>query len=227
MRPTLGLYLILIGILEFYLNGCRTASPQATVDDFQLDGQEERQGEQQEGSASDSHQATKNESKLTIAHPKEPSAWFTRRLLMTTPQPTATRVNECREKVDATVKDAPNLRALDEVSLSLEAVVTQSPNLYHWCFYQIMADLDLRLDTESPLMSDKADLFMSRMKSLWALGRAMDSGLETSLYITYLRVRYTEINQNVFGRNLETVDIGAFRMPASDAGKAAAEYDAH
>ena len=223
MRPTLGLYLILIGILEFYLNGCRTASPQASIDDFQLDGQEE----QQEGSAKSQTQSAKNESKLTMAHPKEASAWFTRRLIMTTPQPTATRVNECREKIDATVKDAPNLRALDDVSLSLGPVVTQSPNLYHWCFYQLMADLDLRLDTSSPLMSDKADLFMSRMKSLWALGRALDTGLETGVYMSYLRTRYTEMNQNVFGRNLETVDINSFRMPTSGDGKAAAEYDAH
>ncbi|MEI6399288.1 MAG: hypothetical protein WCO71_11005 [Pseudomonadota bacterium] len=223
MRPTLGLYLILIGILEFYLNGCRTAAPQATVDDFQLDDQED----QEEGSASASSQSPKNESKLTMDHPKEPTAWFTRRLLMTTPQPAATRINECHEKIDATVKDAPNLRALDEVSLTLESVVTQSPNLYHWCFYQIMADLDLRLNTDSPLMQDKADLFMSRMKSLWGLGRALDTGLGTTVYMSYLRTRYTEINQNIFGRNLETVDVNSFRMPTSGAGKAAAEYDAH
>jgi len=223
MRPTLGFYVLLIGVLEFYLNGCRTAAPQSTVDDFQLESQEE----EQEGASPNHAQSTQNETKLTMAHPKEPTAWFTRRLLMTTPQPTATRVNECREKIEATVKDAPNLRALDDVSLSLESVITQSPNLYHWCFYQLMADLDLRLDTDSPLMSDKADLFMSRMKSLWAMGRALDKGFESSVYTSYLRARYTEINQNVFGRNLETVDINSFRMPTLGSGKAAAEYDGH
>ena len=222
MRPKLGIYLLLIAILGGYLNGCRTAAPQATVDDFELDDQEE-----EDLTSSDSSQSIQHESKLAMEHPKEPTAWFTRRLLMTTRQPTASRVNDCREKIESTVKDAPNLRALDEVSLALESSVSHSPSLFHWCFYQIMADLDLRLESESPLMQDKADLFLSRMKSLWALGRALDTGLETSTYMRYLRTRYTDINQNVFGRNLETIDVKAFRLPTSGAGKAAKEYEGY
>lgn len=209
-------------IVGFMLYSCRATTPQSQVNDFEVGQEQDSQENVTQGhSLADNPQ---QERKFIMRHPKEPTAWFTRRLLMTSPHPSAKRINECRERVDAAIKDAPNLRALVEVSKSLEDTIMESPNLYHWCFYQMMADLDLRLENDTPLMTDKGEVFLTRMRSLWAMARALDQTLPDRGYMTYLRVRYTEISQNVFGRNLETMDIESFRLESPGQSKAAAAF---
>jgi hypothetical protein len=176
------------------------------------------------GSQNDLSDNPETERQFVMHHPKEPTAWFTRRLLMTSSQPSARRINECRERVEAALKDAPNLRALTEVSVSLENTVITAPNLYHWCFYQMMVDLDMRLDSDAPLMTDKAEIFLSRMRSLWAMAKALDQTMPDGGYMTYLRVRYVDISQNVFGRNLDAMDIESFRQSESRPLKSASSF---
>jgi hypothetical protein len=250
MRFMFAKILLLPFILGAYFISCRSTKLQTQNTDFEIadeqtnklagnqtsDQESGATNQQTETSAASQKGDLKSESShnssskrtsghLTILHPKEPTAWFTRRLLMTTPQPTSTEINNCRERAESTVKDAPNLAALDAVALALETEVGNKTPVYHWCFYQIMADLDIRLDNNTPLMQDKADIFLSRMKTLWALARSLDSTDGQQTYIKYLRARYTEISQNIFGRNLETVDLDSFRMPTTGAGKSASEFE--
>ncbi len=212
---------------------CRASGPSAQVSDFEIaDGAsaDNTYVERPDGDAAsrgpyDALDNPASERRYVMHRPKEPTAWFTRRLLMTSPQPSAKRINECRERVEAVIKDAPNLRALNEASLSLQATILNSPNLYHWCFYQIMADLDIRLENEAPLMSDKAEIFLTRMRALWVMAKALDQTLPDKGYMGYLRTRYTDINQNVFGRTLEIMDLETVRQSEVSAQKAAAAFD--
>jgi hypothetical protein len=203
--------LILLFVVSNYFISCRSKQPQAQMTEFELADQFEEQTQVDDaGDLVASSQ--KNEQQLVMSHPKESNAWFTRKLIMTSTQPSATRIAECKERVDSAVKDAPNLRALDEVVTLLKGTVSKSQNLYHWCFYQMMSDLDSKLELETSLMSDKAEIFLRRMRTLFALGKTLDQTSTNPIYLKYLRTRYTEINQNVFGRNLETMDPDAFKL---------------
>jgi hypothetical protein len=89
----------------------------------------------------------------------------------------------------------------------------------------MMADLDLKLDSTASLMDEKGEIFLSRMRSLWVMARALDELNHSEVYMKYLRVRYTEISQTVFGRNLEVIDPNGFSLPTVGAGKAAARFE--
>jgi hypothetical protein len=223
MRRLITSSIILAAVVGNYFAGCKSTAPQAQLADFQVIDQQSEQSQGSDLTTGPEDPAT-IESKLVRSHPKEPTAWFTSKLLLTTQQPSANRVNECRERVDSAVKDAPNLRALDEVATLLISSVNKSPTLYHWCFYQMMSDLDGKLDLETPLMQDKAEIFLTRMRSLFALAKALDMTLPDRIYLRYLRVRYTEISQTVFGRNLENMDPESFRSRSTSESKPAAEF---
>lgn len=244
------LLLITIGT---YFNGCRTVDKssqqtdlnfeEADADNQNQEGVQAAQNDDVNNSAfaeeqQDSATAQKKEknrrkrniniddtSTLKLFHPKEPTAWFTRRLLMSYPQPSAARINDCRSRVDSVATQAPNLRALDEIALTLEPAVEEDIAMYHWCFYQMMADLDIKLDADTSLMEDKALIFLARMRSLWVLAKSLDATNYSSTYMKYLRTRYTEINQNVFGRNLERMNRDTFTLPATGPGKPAAKFE--
>ena len=223
MRRLITSSIIMAAVVGNYFAGCKSTTPQTQLADFQVVDQQSEQTQDAELTTAIDDPAS-IERKLVRSHPKEPTAWFTSKLLLTTQQPAASRVNECRERVDSAVKDAPNLRALDEVSTLLVSSVNKSPNLYHWCFYQMMSDLDAKLDLETPLMQDKAELFLTRMRSLFALAKSLDMSLPDRIYLKYLRVRYTEISQAVFGRNLENMDPESFKLRSTSTLRAAGEF---
>jgi hypothetical protein len=236
--------MLLIGTVGTYFNGCQGIPQRDQQSELQLDQQspttsrnqqlqQNQNGEQGDQDAeldepeNNTTAETKNNQYKKIArkHPKEATAWFTRRLLMTSPQPSATRINECRGRVESSAASAPNFRELDEAVVVLETSVSKNENLYHWCFYQMMADLDLKLDSTASLMDEKGEIFLSRMRSLWVMARALDELNQSEVYMKYLRVRYTEISQTVFGRNLEVIDPNGFSLPTVGAGKAAARFE--
>lgn len=223
MRSTLWTCLLMLCIAGVYFNGCQTADQQSELADIQQDD-----GEDDFADASEDSQESDEEEDVYSSeapHPKEASAWFTRKLIMTSRQPSADSINRCSERVDSISSQAPNLRAMQDASASLESSVSDNPRIFHWCFYQMMADLDIKLSNDVSLMEEKSEIFMSRMKSLWVLGKALDDSGRSNRYIKYLKARYTEINQTVFGRRLEQMSANDFRLPVSGRGKSAIKFD--
>jgi hypothetical protein len=245
-------FIFTIGILGLYIVSCRAnkapvqdttfeisqqeegkLTGQSSPDDQNSENNQSSQFGQAEGTSQDNLESSSGRGRALnwgsgtarILHPKNPTAWFTRRLLMTATQPSATKIVACRERVESAVADAPNLSALDSVALAIQSEVGTQVIVYHWCFYQIMADLDIRLENNAPLMQDKAEIFLGRMKTLWVLGRALDNSAAQKIYLKYLNTRYREISQTLFGRNLETVDLDSFSVPTRDGGKPATEFD--
>ncbi len=222
MRSTLYTFLLLLCIATVYVNGCQTAQQQSDLASLQ-DEEPDDQGLESEDLAEE--EVDSSSGVTLMPHPKEASAWFTRKLIMTSRQPSADSINRCRERVESVSSQATNLRALQDVAADLESPVSSNLRVFHWCFYQMMSDLDNSLAADASLMDEKAGIFLARMKSLWALGRALDASSTTGVYMNYLRARYTEISQNTFGRRLESMSAGDFRLPASSRGKPAEEFD--
>ena len=220
MRPTLYTCMLLLCVAVVYFNGCQT-----TDDDNQLGDLEQADtGNIAQDSSWDEKNQASQENVSGMTHPKEATAWFTRKLIMTSRQPSPDSISRCQERVESNSSQAQNLRSLEDVAAGLENVTAESPKVYHWCFYQMMSDLDNRLAGDSSLMDEKANIFLARMKSLWVLARALDATSNSKTYMKYLRSRYTDISQNVFGRNLELMDAQAFRLPVKESGKGAATY---
>jgi len=215
MRFKIAPIIVLLSVVGVYLNGCRSSRSQRETEEFQLtEGQQEIPDDYDSFNGDDTQTP-----KSRLVHPKEATAWFTRRLLMTVTQPNATRINECKENTEGATKDATNLRGLNEVAELLQANVEKHSNIYHWCFYQMMADLDQKLENDSSLMQDKANIFFGRMPALWAIAQSLDQATESHVYMNYLRTRYTDISQNLFGRRLEIVDLNSFIQKDPGRGK--------
>jgi hypothetical protein len=221
MRSTVWTCLMLLSITGVYFVSCQSTEEDTQLNDIEQSSLDDLSSD----SALDSSTDSADGYGLTAPHPKEPTAWFTRKLLMTSRQPSSESISKCKDRVESTAGQATNLRALEDTAAGLEAAVNNNPRVYHWCFYQMMSDLDINLAKDAPVMEEKAGIFIARMRSLWALGKALDSANQTNLYMRYLKSRYTEISQNVFGRNLEPMDARDFRLPASDRGKSAAAFD--
>ena len=215
MRSKIAPIIVLLSVVGVCLNGCRSSRSQRESAEFEL-----TEGEQQTSDDEDSFEIDDTQApESSLVHPKEPTAWFTRRLLMTVAQPSASKINDCKENTEGAAKDASNLRALNEVSESLQVIVEKRLYIYHWCFYQMMADLDQKLEADSSLMHDKANLFFGRMSALWAMAQSLDVVTESDVYMNYLRTRYTDISQNLFGRRLEIVDLNSFIQKDPGRGK--------
>ena len=209
-------------VAAWYVHSCTTPQNVEREDAFQLDA------ERSDGPHKQSNvKASAAASRSTLTHPAKPDAWHTRKAIMMYAQPAPELIIECKETAESQAAVASNLRALGEASITLEGKAAQNRGQYHWCYYQLVTDLDLRLERESPLLTEKSEFFLARMKVLWVLAKALDSshGTAKSPYSAYLRARYIEISQNQFGRNIEVMDPEGLLVTAGDKGKAAGPYE--
>jgi hypothetical protein len=221
-KPTLT-WLAYGVVFAWYGHSCQTSSAVQTGDQFEIEGDQE--------SFEDDESPQEPQKSLVkpvgTAHPKKADAWHTRKAIMTHRQPSPELVMACKETVESLTANASNLQALTEAAKALEQKVAKGKNQYHWCFYQLMTDLDLRLERDSPLLTDKKEAFLSRMRALVPLAKALDRNLSTAKrdYSSYLRQRYIEISQNQFGRAVEVIDSDDLLTTAGKSGKAAGPYD--
>lgn len=225
MKAHLAPLLLVIVIIAYYSGGCRSTSPQAENQEFDITSDDSQTFDEETDEAEESGTAFALSSNGKLPHPKEASAWFTRQLLMTTSQPSASQISDCVDLIDANTKDATNLRSMEEASINLRGEVSKKNALFHWCFYQMMSDLDNKLDKEASLMNEKADLFLVRMSKLAVLAMSLDDTIGTDRYMSYLRKRYTEISQSTFGRHLEVMDRNSLRFSNQGRGKSSAPYE--
>jgi hypothetical protein len=174
-----------------------------------------------------SHKKSSKKLISKMAHPLRADEWSTRRAIMLNKQPSSVEITQCKDRVEGLARRTFNLHAMDEASISIEGEVSNKTFLYHWCFYQMVADLDIQLSKhDASLFSDKASLFSQRMKALWIMGRALDESSDNDdhTYLHYVRRRYVDMSQTHFGRTVEVIDPRVFSSTAGKSGKAAGEY---
>lgn len=223
MKLSLWRILAILSTAAAIGSGCRSTTPSSTDQEFSLS---DSQPQSQDGDGFDEEDTEVDQGvKTQLSHPKDATAWNTRRLILSVRQPSPSDISGCFDTVVGAMKGAQNLQSLEDASVSLQASIAKNNGLYHWCFYQMMADLDEKLDKTLPLMSEKAELFLERMSQLWVLGTALTDTIGSDLYVKYLRTRYTDISQNTFGRRLETVDPDALIMTNQGRGKASAPFN--
>jgi hypothetical protein len=205
---------------------CRSTAPQATKQEFALSDQQLSEDAPDEFEDEEDEEATEvtTPSSQSRTHPKEATAWSTRRLIMTANQPNPDAIQNCLDTVESLARRATNLEALADAAADLRSDVAKDKTMYHWCFYQMMASLDEKLEQPISLMDEKAELFLDKMSRLWILAGALDGNSRSSVYTKYLRSRYTNISLQTFGRLLENMDSGVTPTDNSTRGKSAGYF---
>lgn len=222
MNKTPWTWLAMGIVFAWYGHSCKTSPEQSDLEDaFELQDSDEL------GETSAKAASRKKDRRVRLVHPQKSDAWFTRKSIMVHTQPSPEAILECKENAESIAINASNLRSLDEGALSLEGQVSAQPGVYHWCFYQLMTDLDIKLERDTPLLTEKSEIFLSRMRVLWVLAKALDATRSTDVttYANYLRTRYIGISQNHFGRTVEVVDPEGLLQTAGKSGKSAGPYD--
>lgn len=167
-------------------------------------------------------------------HPKSATAWSTKVLVLTNQLPQKEKIQGCQQQLQVVAKPAKNPDAILTTQSQTEIEVKQNQELYHWCFFQTMVELDDALLNDHMTMSfaEKNAKFYNTMKVLWLLATTLDTIEEQGTYFKYLRKRYIDLNNEFFARNVDTLgsplhllktgesdfmDDGAFTKEAKDA----------
>lgn len=164
-------------------------------------------------------------------HPKEATAWATQVLLLAHRQPDPKLVSNCFDQAEALVADAGNEEALLAAKQLLIDNVRREQTVFHWCFYQMMHELDQNLRRHEIDFRGLGASFLEGMKKLWLLAEALDETTEHQQYFEYLRERYIQISKDVFGRSVGVIGsplngrMGPPRLPDPDKAKPAQESD--
>lgn len=140
-----------------------------------------------------------------LPFPKKPTRHSTRVMLLAQPQPPSSQINGCIEQINSI---GQNSQSQEEMIISrnqLVPLVESNLFLYHFCFFTLVAQLDQKLAEGGPVMTQQAPLFLETMRSLWIIASALDNVEEDEKYFTYLKKRYLQLSEEVFGRQLETI----------------------
>ncbi|MBM4251954.1 MAG: hypothetical protein FJ146_08275 [Deltaproteobacteria bacterium] len=141
--------------------------------------------------------------KSRYPHPSKPTAWHTRALLYTTPQPTPEELYRCIDQVKRIGEQAGNQHDMMTLTPQVTALAAAQTRIFHFCFYQMALRLDERMDKGGPLIADLAPTFLAHMKTLWIFARGLDALDGKTRYYDYLYKRYVGMSKQYFGRDLD------------------------
>ena len=138
-------------------------------------------------------------------HPDEPTANATRSLLLTTRQPSDASLNHCISNLSSNSEKVRSLQDLEAATKQLRPLIKESFDLYHWCFYQYMDQLDSKLARSTDLHRVGGPEFVAGMKKLLLLALSLDKEDGSDIYRTYLKIRYQQVNHDYFGESLRDI----------------------
>lgn len=178
-----------------YFTSC-TSQQQQQEDDAKLAAKEDDEDEEDDDADGKAG---------TLPHPEKATAWATRNLIATHPQPSNEKVAQCMDDLAKIAADAGNPQDMLQAQVQAANLAAADVGLYHYCFYQLMVRLDERLERGGPLMADVATVFFDTMRALWILARGLDVATGRERYFPYLRERYVQLSKQHFGRDVEVV----------------------
>ncbi|MBP9708722.1 MAG: hypothetical protein KBD78_13875 [Oligoflexales bacterium] len=187
----------------FLVIQCKTAT-----DSEQITGKEDNSAKQENFEDEFSNEEKKPAEFVqngSLRHPEEITEDATTLLLLTEDQPSDPELQKCESMLKSIAEKIFSYKGLDKAEQDLSELVGENPPLYHWCFYQLMSQLDIKLKSPVVDIQEKSKTFASSMKELWILAKTMGEESESNIYCIYLRNRYLQINLDYFGRRLEIV----------------------
>ena len=194
---------ILVSVVVNF-NSCARKHVAGTTDDASsLESTEDNSPGDGENTSNESDDAAENGEKSRFPHPSKPTAWHTRALLYTTPQPTPDELYRCMDQIKRIGEQAGNQHDMLTLTSQVTALAAAQTRMFHFCFYQMALRLDERLDKGGPLIAELAPVFLVQMKTLWIFARGMDALDGKTKYYDYLHRRYIDMSKQYFGRDLD------------------------
>lgn len=141
-----------------------------------------------------------------LKHPRLADEASTRTLIFTHAQPSQNAIAKCRDTVNHLSSQAKNQGEMLSAIKKVAKAANNEIAVYHWCFYQSVAGLDLRMNERNDSIQAQADIFVKNMRLLWILSKALERLTQSERYFKYLQERYLQMSQNYFGRKLEETD---------------------
>lgn len=184
-----------------FITQCKTATENEQISDNEVADQENFEDEFSNGDKKPAEFVQNG----NLRHPEEISEDATTLLLLTEDQPSDPELQKCESMLKSIAEKIFSYKGLEKAEQDLSELVTENPPLYHWCFYQLMSQLDIKLKSPVVDIQEKSKTFASSMKELWILAKIMGEESESNIYCIYLRNRYLQINLDYFGRRLEVV----------------------
>ena len=143
-----------------------------------------------------------------LTHPQAANEFATRIFVSTATQHPPEKITECIEQITAISKDSSNQDDMVKAIGTTQSLFAQNLPLYHSCFYQIAARLDNRLAQGGPLISELSKEFFETTHAMWIMAKALDRVTGQKAYYSYLKQRYVQISQDVFGRHVAPLGDG-------------------
>lgn len=140
-----------------------------------------------------------------LPFPQKATRHYTKLLLLAYPQPGLTKINACMEQINTMAVRAGSQEDMIIAKNQLADLIDHDRQVYHYCFFHMMARLDQRLDEGGPVMETLAPIFLETMRGLWILASGLDGPEGKDRYFRYLKSRYMQISQDTFGRSMETI----------------------
>lgn len=168
-----------------------------------------------------------------LKHPKAPTSWNTRLVIMTNPIPEPEKLEACQAQLAVVGEAATSPDTLLGAENQVYYEVRQNIDTYHWCFYFSMMKLDDVLENEFMDISveERNQRFVKTMKALWLLARALDRSVGGEVYFTYVKKRYIQLSRDYFARDVEALspplgeDQGSMANPQGKKPAGAADVD--
>ena len=128
-------------------------------------------------------------------------------LIMTNPMPAKDKLDTCRSQILSITESALNAASMVTAQKNTYFEIRQDQDLYHWCFFNAVFLLDEKLTYDNMKMSYevKNRHFLTEMKMLWVLARALDELADSKDYFFYIRKRYVGMSREYFARDVDVL----------------------
>lgn len=136
---------------------------------------------------------------LDLAHPSGFSGGDLKAIFLTAQAPERSSLHACADEFFRLSKKT-ELR--EELRAGARELVTEKPQLYHWCFYEKILELDEGIN-KAKLLDEKQTLTLETFKFAIPIARAFQSEFKDSRYLRWAIQRYRSLSPFVFHRRVE------------------------
>jgi len=136
---------------------------------------------------------------LDLAHPSGFGGGDLKAIFLTPQAPERSSLNAC---ADEFLRLSKKTELREELRAGARELVTEKPQLYHWCFYEKILKLDEGIN-KAKLLEEKQTLTLDTFKFAIPIARAFQIEFKDSRYLRWAIQRYRALSPFVFHRRVE------------------------
>jgi hypothetical protein len=139
---------------------------------------------------------------IAVPHPKTYQLGEIQKLFLEKEAPKLDSLKDCEKPLSDLRKATPQN---EEIKIGALELVKKDPELYHWCFYSKILEINEGLRSHE-FIQQRQDFVIERYKFLTPIARAYFVQYNDSRYLRWAVIRYREISQSVFFTKVEPTE---------------------